>query len=88
MAKFAKNRNIEQEKTPLGHPAANNIETVMKPLGKAMKIGNMQNLPEQETLSGFLTSYKDTPHVSTGAPPAHILFRDSYRNNLLQHKTP
>ena len=63
MAKFAKNRNIEQVKTPPGHPAVNNVETVMKPLGKATKIVNMQNLPEQETLSAFLTSYRDTPHV-------------------------
>ena len=39
-AKFAKNRNIDQVKTLPGYPAANNIETVMKPLGKAMKIGN------------------------------------------------
>ena len=56
MAKFAKNRNIDQVKTPPGHLAVNNVETVMKPLGKAMNIGNMQNLPEQETLSAFLTS--------------------------------
>ena len=88
MAKFAKNRNIEQVKTSPGHPAANNFETVMKPLGKAMKIGNMQILPEQETLSAFLTSYRDTPLVSTGVPPAHMLFRDGYRNNLPLQQTP
>ena len=45
-------------------------------------------VPEQETLSAFLTSYRDTPHVSTGVPPAHMLFRDGYRNNLPHHKTP
>ena len=39
-----------------------------------MKIGNMQNLPKQETLSAFLTSYRDTPHVSTRVPPAHMPF--------------
>ena len=55
MTKFAKNRNIAQAKTPPGHPAASNSDTVMKPLGKAMKIGNMQNLSEQEILSAFLT---------------------------------
>ena len=60
----------------------------MKPLGKAMKIGNMQILPEQETLSAFLTSYRDTPLVSTGVPPAHMLFRDGYRNNLPLQQTP
>ena len=75
-------------KTLPGHPVANNVETVMKPLGKAMKIGNMQNLLERETLSAFLISYRDTPHVSTGVPPAHMLFRDGYRNNLPHRKTP
>ena len=75
-------------KTPPGQPAANNVETVMKPLGKAMKIGNMQNLPEQETHSAFLTSYRDTFHVLTGVPPAHMLFRDGYRYNLPYQKTP
>ena len=59
----------------------------MKPLGKAMKIGNMQNLAEQETLNAFLTSYRDDPHISTGIPPAHMLFRDGYRNNLPHQQT-
>ena len=63
-------------KIPTGQPAANNVETVMKPFRNAMKIGNMQNLFEQEILSAFLTSYRDTSHVSTGVPPAHMLFRD------------
>ena len=88
MTKFAKNRNIELVETSPGHPAANNVETVMKPLGKAMKIGNMQNLPEQEALSAFLTFYTDTPHVSTGVLPAHMLFRDGYRNNLPHQQRP
>ena len=86
MAEFAKNRNIVQMKTSPGYPAASNIETVMKPFGKAMKMGNMQNLPEQETLSAFLTSYRDTPHVSTGVPPTYMLFRDGYRNNSLHQQ--
>ena len=88
MAKFAPNRNIEQVKTPPGHPAANNVEIVMKPFGKAMKIGNMQNLPQQETLSAFLTSYRDTPHVSTGVPPVHMLFRDGCRNIFPHQQIP
>ena len=48
MKKFARNRNIKLVKIPPGHPAANNVETVMKPLGKAMKIGNMKDLPERQ----------------------------------------
>ena len=53
-----------------------------------MKIGNMQNSAERETLSAFLISYRDTPYVSTGVPPTDMLFRDGYRNNLPYHKTP
>ena len=87
MTKFAENRNIEQVKIPPGHPVANNVKTVMKPFGTTMKTGNTQNLPEQETLSAFLTSYRDTPHISTGVPLAHMFFRDSYRNILPHQKT-
>ena len=75
-------------KTSPSHPAANNVEIVMKPFGKVMKIGNMQNLSQQETLSAFLTSYRDTPHVSTGVPPVHMLFRDGYRNIFPHQQTP
>ena len=82
IVKFPKNRNNEQVKTLPGHPAAENVETVMKPLGKAMKIGNMQNLTEQGDLSAFLTSFRDTSHVSTGVPPAHMLFWYGYRHSL------
>ena len=39
MENFTKNRNIEQVKTPPGHSFPNNLETVMKPLCKTMKIG-------------------------------------------------
>ena len=88
MAKFEKNRNIEQVKTPPRHPAANNVENVMKPLGRAMKVGNMQNLPEQETLNAFLTSCRDTPHVPTGVPLPICLFgmviETTYPTNRLQ----
>ena len=72
-----KNSSAQQVKIPTGQPAANNVETVVKPFRNAMKISNMQNLFEQEILSAFLTYYRDTSHVSTGVPPAHTLFRDS-----------
>ena len=53
MKTFTDSRNIEQVKTPPGHPSPNNSETVMKPLGKAMKIGHSQNQIEKKTLSSF-----------------------------------
>ena len=39
MENFTKNKNIEQVKMPPGQTSYNNAEVVMKPLGKAIKIG-------------------------------------------------
>ena len=58
MTEFAKNRNVEQVKIPSRQPAANNIETVMKPFGKAMKIGN--NLPHHKTPDDKLREARQT----------------------------
>ena len=74
MENFTKNRNIEQIKTPPGHPSPNNLETVMKPLGKTMKISQFQNQGEKGTLSSFLVNYRDTPHSASGVSPAQIIF--------------
>ena len=71
---------------PLGYPSPSNAETVMKALGKAMKIGYSQNLGEKKILQSFLVSYCDTPHFATGVAPAHMIFQDSYRSNL-PHKS-
>ena len=61
---FAKDRSIKQVKTLLKHPSPTNIETVMKVLGIAIKIGQFQNLKEKGTLSSFwsLVNYHKTPH--------------------------
>ena len=82
MEAFAQGRNIEQVKIPPGHPAANNVETVMKPLGKAMKIGFHHKSSENDALQAFLQTYRDTPHSSTKVTPAAMLFRDGYRSNF------
>ena len=82
MEAFTRGRDITQVKIPPGHPAANNVETVMKPLGKAMKIGFNHKASEQDTLQSFLQTYRDTPHISTTVSPASMLFRDGYRSNL------
>ena len=63
-------KNGEQVKTPPWHPSPNNAETVMKPLGKAMRIGYSQNQEEKKTLLSFLVNYRDTPHLA----PAHMIF--------------
>ena len=47
MKRFTDNRNIEQIKRPPGHPAPNNSEKVMKPFGKAMKIGHILKIKQK-----------------------------------------
>ena len=41
MLNFTSEHDIKQVKIPEGHPSANTVETVMKPLGKAMKIEHL-----------------------------------------------
>ena len=82
MKEFTDNRCTEQIKIAPGHPAANNVETLMKPLGKAMRIGNAEECSENESLQAFLTNYRDTPHPSTGIAPSAMIFRDGVRTNL------
>ena len=82
MDQFTKSRDIEQVKIAPGHPDANNVETIMKPLGKAMKIGHSQKEIVETTLKSFLTTYRDTPHTSTGVSPGSMIFRDGYKSNM------
>ena len=49
MLNFTSKHDIKQVKIPLGHPSANNVETVMNLLGNAMKIGHLLNKYEGET---------------------------------------
>ena len=88
MLSFTSDRGIEQIKIPPGHPAANNVETVMKPLGKAMKIGlETRKRSENDILNSFLVNFRDTPHTSTGIAPAAMLFRDGYKTKLPRIQT-
>ena len=83
MVEFAKKRmDIELVKIAPGHPAANNVETVMKPLGKAMKIGRNEQASETITLQSFLQTYRDTPHSATGIEPGNMIFREGYQSNF------
>ena len=58
MENFTKNRNIEQIKTPPEHISPNNVETVMKPLGIAMKIVQFQHEGEK---GNFFSIFGELP---------------------------
>ena len=66
---FTSKYDIKQVKILPGHPSANNVERVMKPLGKAMKIEHLQNKNEVET-NLFLVYYRDTPHLYPVVAPS------------------
>ena len=79
MHNFAKIKDIKlQTALPL-HPASNPVETFMRPLGKAMKTGRHNSIPENESLKNVLRSYRQTPHTATGLPPATMIFRHGQR---------
>ena len=58
----------------------------MKPLGKAIKAAQMSQESCQEALNQLLTSFRDTPHISTGVRPGDFLFRDGYRADFPRNK--
>ncbi len=69
-------QNVAQDITlqisPPLHAASNPVETFMRSLGKAMKIGrhNEKTSLENESLRNFFKKYRQTPHPATGLPPA------------------
>ncbi len=48
MQKFAASRSIELRHTPPLHPSSNPLETFMRPLGKAMKIGHQEGVADMK----------------------------------------
>ena len=86
MLDFAAGRNIEIQTVPPRHPNSNPAENFMKPLGKAMKIGMQNNIPEKEILQEVLNSYRHTSHPKTGIAPADMMFRDGLSSNFPRKK--
>ena len=82
MAEFANERDIVLRHTAPYHPNANPAETCMKPIGKAMKMCHYDKRSEKEALQNAVTSYRQTPHVATGVPPAGMIFRDGMRHQF------
>ena len=82
MDTFAKEMNITLEKAPPMHPSANPAETLMKSVGKTMKIAAYNHVPEKKALSELLSNYRDTPHPSTCIAPAAMMFRDSHQTTF------
>ena len=82
MDKFAEKRDITLKKTPPLHPQSNPVETLMKPLGKTMKIAVQNKTRKDVVLAKFLSNYRDTPNPATNIAPGARLFRDGYRSTF------
>ena len=63
-------------------PSQNPAETFMKTVGKAMKVAKYSKASEATALQSALTTYRQTPHPSTGIPPAGALFRDGVKSHF------
>jgi hypothetical protein len=82
MKNFTDGRNITMQPVPPRHPNANPSETFMRPLGKTLKIGHRNHQSEAQNVQEVLNSYRQTPHPSTGIPPADMMFRDGLRSTF------
>ena len=58
----------------------------MKPLGKAIKANLDSSESCQKALNKFLTSFRDTPHISTNVSPGDYLFRHGYRSEFPRNR--
>ena len=52
----------------------------MQPLEKALKSATIEGRPWRQELSRFLFTYRNTPHSTTGAPPAELLFNRTVKD--------
>ena len=68
--------------TPLWPQGNSDVESFMKPLGKAITIAKIENRPIRQELSRFLFSYRTTPHSTTGVPSSQLLFNRKIRGKL------
>jgi hypothetical protein len=68
--------------TPLW-PQGNSIaERFMKPLNKLIQTSKLEGKCLKQELCKFLRNYRATPHLSTGKPPAELLFGRKFTINI------
>ena len=72
--------------TPLW-PQANESETFMKPLMKAIRTAHLQKQNWRRTIQEFLLNYRATPHTTTQVAPATLMFSRNTRTKLPQIDT-
>jgi chemotaxis protein histidine kinase CheA len=79
-AEYARQRGFKHRRiTPLWPRANAEVEAFMKNLGKVLKTAEIEKRNTWQAVQTFLQAYRETPHSSTGVPPALLML--SYRRN-------
>ena len=60
----------------------------MKPLGKCLKTAHYNKEDKTHALNELLSTYRATPHSTTGIAPGDILFRHGYTKDFPNTHTP
>ena len=68
--------------TPLWPRANGEVERQNRTLLKSLRISHLENRPWRVELKNFLLAYRSTPHSTTGASPAYLLFGREVRTKL------
>ena len=81
-AKFSAEQGIQHVKTYPYHPQGNPVENFMRPVGKCMKAAHHSKTNKKHALNVMLSSYRATPHPSTGIAPGDVIFRSGYKKDF------
>ena len=67
-----------------GWPRANGaVEAFMKNISKVIKTAETNKQPFAKEMNSFLRAYRSTPHSSTGAQPAELMFNRNTNTSRL-----
>ena len=80
---FLAGNGIEHRTTPSLWPQANGeVERQNRTLMKAVQIAHIEGKDWRQELHTFLTTYRSTPQMTTGATPFYLMFGREMRSKL------
>lgn len=80
---FLAENGIEHRKTtPLWPQANGEVERQNRTLMKSVQIAHIEGKDWRQELQTFLTAYRSTPQMTTGATPFYLMFGREMRSKL------
>lgn len=80
---FLKNNGILDKCTSPYHPASNGLaERYVQTVKQGLRALSQESGDLNKKLAGFLMQYRKTPHSTTGASPAELLLKGTFRTRL------